>query len=188
MCSSCDGGFTPVDGTKCRQCEDRRLVIVAAVLVGLLLLLVVLGLTFNAVISKGQTTVSVAAAKILFSHLQTVAVALRLPFQYPPFIRDLFEGMNSMSSVNTDVLALDCLLAGETGSGTTTAAVSEAGLSLPLDSRFIAKSIVTLCIPLLLIGFAAIFWCMWPITRAICCAPCAAIASAVDARQRAARA
>ena len=170
MCSSCEGGFTPADGTKCRQCEDRAVVVVAAVFVCLLLLLVVLGLTFNAVISKGQTTVSVASAKILFSHLQTVAVALRLPFQYPPFVRDLFAAMNSMSSVNTDVLALDCLLAGDTEAE---AGDSDDSPRLPLDSRFIARSIVTMCIPLMLIGMAAVFWAVWPSIRMVCCWPCA---------------
>ena len=149
---------------------------------------------------------SVASAKILFSHLQTVAVALRLPFQYPPFVRDLFAAMNSMSSVNTDVLALDCLLTGDAPdheSTTLSASLADAlngtrndlegstdgsdswGPKLPLDSRFIARSIVTLCIPLMLVGIAGVFWCVWPLLRAVCCAPCAAYVASLDAKRQA---
>ena len=185
MCSACESGFTAVDGSLCRRCEDKSVVITAAVFVCLLLLLVVLGLTFNAVLSKGQTTVSVAAAKVLFSHLQTVAIALRLPFQFPGFLRELFEGMNSVSSVNTDVLRLDCMLAGGSGDGRAVEQVtSDVGVALPMDSRFIARSIVTLCIPLMLVAVAAVFWSVWPCVRAACCAPCAYAVLAMERKSR----
>lgn len=89
--------------------------------------------------------------------------------------------MNSVSSVDTDVLSVDCLLAGDeedTGGGSP---------HLPLQSRFIARSIVVLLMPIAMVSFAALFWCAWPTIRITCCAPCVAICCDVGVPSRGAR-
>jgi len=188
LCSSCVDGHTKADKGACRPCETKEVVIFAAVAIGLLVMIIVLGLTCNAVWSKGRTTVEVTAMKIAFSHLQTVAVASRLPFQYPGFVLRLFAAMDSLSSVQTDVLSLDCLLTPETQStafpSTDDNSISSGLYNLPLGSRFIAKSIITLCIPAIIVGIAAIFWSIWPILRAACCLPLARLLACTQPASR----
>lgn len=160
----------------------------------------------------------VAILKIIFSHVQVVAIAASFDLRWPPALMEYFNTLNTATSVASDVLSLDCFLQDETAAvaiesngdvigdagdalaasrvsgGTSGAAgldgpwphIDEAAVAaltasqaerhaslislsmpdgglaaaMPSGSSFLAKSVVVLLMPLLLVGLVALLWLM----------------------------
>jgi hypothetical protein len=157
LCTDCQPGYARWGAYGCRKCVDSTSVILGVTAVTLLLLLVIAGLVLGVLKGDKQAKqrVLVPACKIAFSHLQTVAIAASYSLWWPDSVLGLFAGMQSMTSVSSDVLSLDCLL-GE-------------------HSSFFWKSGVLLLVPPALFVLIAVFWlALFPPVRCICeRSPCA---------------
>jgi hypothetical protein len=157
LCSACEEGFTRWGRYECRKCADRVLVGLAAAGVSVIVLFMVGHLTLNAVRSSLQDSVKmdVAAIKIGFSFLQTVSIASSFELRWPDSVRGLFGVMESVTSVTSDVLSLDCMLLGQ-----------QESLSsfFPNGSVFLARTSIMLSVPFLLVFVVALFWfCVAPL-------------------------
>lgn len=55
-------------------------------------------------------SVGMATMKILFSHVQVMAIAASFKLSWPESLLQMFNTMGSVSTVSADVLSLDCML------------------------------------------------------------------------------
>jgi hypothetical protein len=156
LCTDCVAGYTRWGKYECRQCQDRILVGLAAAGVVLLVLALIGYLTFNAVRASLQDDVKmdVAAIKIAFSFLQTVSIASTYDLRWPDAVRQLFGVMESVTSLSSEVLSLDCILQ----------SASQRPSWVPYGSFFLARMVIMLGMPVLLVLVTAVFWfCIAPL-------------------------
>jgi hypothetical protein len=128
-------------------------VVIAALIIGALR-------TGRSSSEKKKTVIPVV--KIVFSHLQTVAIAASFNLSWPDVVLDLFNSMQIASSVSADALSLDCALPDFTRNFNTD------GFSI-----FFARSSVILSSPFILVVIALLFWLLvvpWLRCRCVHCA------------------
>jgi len=116
MCSQCVQGYFKNALGQCRECpepeEQGIMPLLQRVAIAVGLLVVFGGLLFNTWRSqnnKGSPAV-VVAAKILFTHLQTVGIINSVDIQFPEVMGQFFGGASVGSSAATSGMALECSL------------------------------------------------------------------------------
>jgi len=168
MCTSCRPGFTRWGVYECRECADAATVLSLSVVVVLVVFTGVCVLVLNALRANSKgVKVEVAALKIVFSHLQTVAIAAAFDLQWPELAMTLFSAMSSATSVSSDMLSIDCIL--EIAASAAGRPGAAAPVPVPRDSAFLARSVVMLAVPIVLLALAGAFWgCLLPACECCC--------------------
>ncbi|CAE7498757.1 unnamed protein product, partial [Symbiodinium sp. KB8] len=88
----------------------------------------------------------VSVVKILFTHIQVVAIAASFPLQWPADINRMFIGLNAASSVSDQLISPDCV------SDQTSVREDFAG------STFFLRAVVTVVLPFIIFTALALFW------------------------------
>jgi hypothetical protein len=101
--------------------------------------------------------------KIAAAHMQVMAIASNLPFQWPPITQGLFRIMDAASSVSEDVIALECMFSDEaevTDASTVnhTGAYLDAAETTSQDSVVYRTTLLVLVAPLVFLALATVFW------------------------------
>lgn len=140
MCSNCAAGFSGnVDGTcdKCGTLPLVRLALFGGVLTGAL----VIGfLIRTAIRSRGLPgKAHVALAKLLFVHLQQIALAAAFPMEWPASLQAMFAVFDAGSNVGEALLSIDCL-------------------QFDLTSTFLGNTVVQLLVPFAAALAVALVW------------------------------
>lgn len=146
LCTKCVDGYARSGTFACLPCADEGLVGLMAV--GLVTAFVaVLGLMIRQTIrSRGkESRAEIMTIKILFTHLQTIAIAGSFQLAWPAEVSSMLSGMETASSVSVNALSLDCLL----GTSSTTS-----------DSVFFTHSLLVLVTPIILVVGITSFWFM----------------------------
>ena len=84
-----------------------------------------------------------AIFKIGLRHFQLAAMVSGFPLEWPNVIKNLFAAMNSVSSAGSEVFSVEC---------------PAFRTSFPSTSPFVFKSAIMICVPLVLVGFLAIYF------------------------------
>ena len=117
-----------------------------------------------------QKTNSALTLKIAAAHMQVMAIASNLPFQWPPITQGLFRVMDAASSVSEDVIALECMFADDdttmmktnaASNRTRLAAATAAAAAAAADSQDSVVYRTTLLVligPLVFLALASVFW------------------------------
>jgi hypothetical protein len=146
LCDICSEGWTK-SGTNCKQCKDINVgipveaVVSMFVIIGFAACAYMIRATIKA---KGEPKKpEVIMVKIITTHLQICAMASAFPLAWPSVIRSMFKAMLVVSSVNGEVMSIDCLLAQNGGKGGT---------------KFYAQAIMWLLVPIIIVAGCTLFW------------------------------
>jgi len=144
LCTSCANGYTRSGNFSCRKCASRSFIIAVMVLV-VILMLAIVGFVIHRTLKtkEREGRIEVMIMKIGVSHLQTVALAATFDLQWPVVVLNLFESMDTASSVSPNVVSVDCLVDRNSEVGART---------------FYLKSAMILLAPLLFIAAICAFW------------------------------
>jgi len=147
LCNSCQVGFARSGTATCQECRGDGENSAALVGGSILALIMVAGLTFMTLRSRGEPSKQhVGVVKILFTHVQIVAIAASFPLRWPDTVVNFMESMNAASSVSDELISPDCI------SSQSDVSTSFAG------STFYMRAAATIILPWVLLALLALFW------------------------------
>jgi len=121
LCGRCQPGFARAPGNLCRPCAERGVqwlsllggLAVGTLLLGYLIRTTIMGTRDKALrTAQGETgaeiKVYVALNKLIFSHLQQIAIAASFPMKWPAMLLRMYSVFDSSASVSQDLISVDC--------------------------------------------------------------------------------
>ncbi len=161
LCQRCEPGWTRSPGNVCSTCASpavQWLSLFGGLLLGAILLGYMIRTTLKGTaeaVNQGTAIKSyVALNKLLFTHLQQIAIAASFPMNWPPFLLRMFAVFDSSASVSQDLVSVDCMQWH--------------------SSAFVAGTATQLLLPLFIIAVLAI---IWSTVAAIRLQPCACLSA-----------
>ena len=147
LCNRCEVGYARTGTASCGECLGEGVNAVSLIGGAILAVGVIAGVTFMALRSRGEASkLHVSVVKILFTHIQVVAIAASFPLQWPADINRMFIGLNAASSVSDQLISPDCV------SDQTSVREDFAG------STFFLRAVVTVVLPFIIFTALALFW------------------------------
>ncbi len=140
LCAACLAGFTRAAGDTCVQCPSAAQMWFAA-LGGVALGIVVLCYLIKTALDGGGENNNkpyVALNKLLFTHLQQIAIASTFPMQWPAALRNMFAVFDASTSVSDTLFSVDCFQWG--------------------SSSFVATAYMQMLLPWIVLGCICTFW------------------------------
>jgi len=115
LCKRCAGGWSRAAGGTCAPCAAPALqwlslaggLLLAAALLGYMIHTTLQG-TAEAVATDAPIKPYVALNKLLFSHLQQIAIAASFPMKWPPLLLSMFATFDTSASMSQDLISVDC--------------------------------------------------------------------------------
>jgi len=140
LCANCAQGFAPQVNQECAKCASPAAATVGFIF-GLIGGTLALGLLMRTAIkSRGNPAKPhVALAKLLFVHLQQIALAAAFPMEWPAALRGMFAVFDAGSSLGDTLLSVDCL-------------------RLDIASSFVGNRTTQLLLPIVGLIVLAMFW------------------------------
>ena len=110
LCAQCQAGFSRTGLRECGECAPVHIVWLS-LLGGTLLGGIMLGyLTYTTIALRGQASKPyVSLNKMLFTHLQQIAIASAFPFTWPAILLRMFAVFDASSSISDSLVSVDCL-------------------------------------------------------------------------------
>lgn len=147
LCHRCEVGYARSGEAACGRCRSK-VANVFVLISGFAVLLVacgaVIAITLSAQGRPGRMDVQLA--KITISHLTQVSLAVSFSLQWPNAARTFFEVMDTATSVDSSLISPDCVLERDE--------VQDSYLG----STYLARSVVTLLLPFILVPFLGLVW------------------------------
>ena len=112
LCHRCSLNFARNGPNKCSRCVSTGTAALLLALLGVLVVFVVFAVFIYQSMSTSVNDPTNAALtlKIIAAHLQVLAIAAHLPFQWPDVLVGMFRSFDAVSSVSDDVINLECVL------------------------------------------------------------------------------
>lgn len=143
-CASCAAGYAPQGSFQCSLCPEPAVSTSLGLLLGVLVTGVVCLLVYRTLQNGGaEGRLESAAVKVLFTHLQTIAITAALPLQWPEGALAMFDLASATTTISAESFSVDCGLDGG---------------SAPGESRFFSRSILILFVPVMCIVGGAVLW------------------------------
>ena len=116
LCQRCAPGWSTAQGGTCRPCAApalQWLSLFGGVLIGAAVMRYIVYTTLEgtaeAVATGAEIVPYVALYKLLFTHLQQIAIAASFPMRWPPLLLSMFSVFDSSASVSAELVSPDCL-------------------------------------------------------------------------------
>jgi len=154
LCKRCEAGWSRAAGDSCAPCASPALqwlslaggLLLGGALLGYMIRTTLQG-TAEAVQRGAAIKPYVALNKLLFSHLQQIAIAASFPMAWPPLLLRMFATFDTSASMSQDLVSVDCFGWGE--------------------SAFTAGSVAQLLLPLVVVAVLGAVW--GGVAAARCC-------------------
>jgi len=109
LCGRCALGFARAAERTCRPCASsglQWLSLLGGILLGGGLLTYLIRTTLNS--AGDDLKPFVALNKLMFSHLQQIAIAASFPMKWPAALLSMFSVFNTSASISSDLISVDC--------------------------------------------------------------------------------
>jgi hypothetical protein len=142
LCSSCIYGYARSGPFTCSACAPPwQLGVLLAVAICVVFGVVSFVIS-RALKQKGSSTKpEIQLIKVILTAMQQVGIAASFDLRWPSAVVELFKGVDSMSSVSSDALSIDCMTPQRMQVG-----------------NFFLKSLIVILSPFIIVGTLSVFW------------------------------